>query len=544
MPLLKGGSVDMEGHGKGSSRLRGIFERWVGFVQRRAPAVIIIAVLLTAGVLFYSLRNFRINTDINSMISEKLRFRVLEKDFSRAFPQFTDTLVVVLDADTPERAFSARAQLAERLRKETALFKTVYEPGGGEFFEKNGLLYLDAKELNEFADKMAGAQPLLALLSRDLSLRGLFSVLETAMSRPEFKEMQGTTVDQLFSGMSRTFDGVASHRPRRMSWEELMLGVKEADEQRNQFIVLQPFLDETGLSGGEVPIERIRLIAKELSLDEAHGVKVRITGDVALSHETLAEVRKSTGVATIVSLVLVAALLFFGLGRSLRLVVAGLATLLIGLIWTTGFALAAVGSLNMISITFAVLFIGLGIDYSIQFCLRYRELIRSGHEHNESVRTTAKGVGRSLLLSAITTAIGFYSFVPTAYAGVAELGIISGTGMFISFFANLTVLPALLALLPIKDKQATPSEGSRLIAFPYTHSRAVIIAAAILGLGSAALAPRLRFDYNPLNLYDPRSESVIAIRELFKGAESMPWTSSVLVRGAKEAKVKAEKLRK
>ena len=70
MPLLKGGSVEMEGHGKGSSRLRGIFERWVSFVQRHAPAVIIIAVLLTAGVFFYSLRNFRINTDINGMISE------------------------------------------------------------------------------------------------------------------------------------------------------------------------------------------------------------------------------------------------------------------------------------------------------------------------------------------------------------------------------------------------------------------------------------------------------------------------------------------
>jgi hopanoid biosynthesis associated RND transporter like protein HpnN len=520
-------------------------EWWIRNIQSYASLVIIITVLITGGVLFYSIRNFRINTDLNSMISDKLPFRKLEKDFSNAFPQLNDTIVVVLDADTAERAISARELMAEHLKKETGFFKAIYEPGGGTFFERNGLLYLSPGELEELADKLAEAQPFLAYLSRDLSLRGLFSVLEMALSQTKVEERQDKNINRLFDQMSKTFEGVFTNRPYQMSWEEIMLGDKEASEQRRQFIILQPYLDVSKLSVGETALETVRHIARELEIREAGRVKVRITGDVALSQENMVEVRNSTGIATLVSLFLVGIILFAGLGRSGRLVFASLTTLIIGLIWTTGFALVVIGSLNLISITFAVLFIGLGIDYSIQFCLRYRELILSGYRHLDGIISTAKGVGRSLFLSCIATSIGFYSFVPTAYSGVAELGLISGTGMFISFFANLTVLPALLTLLPIKSSKDLPlSPRETLLAIPYKYSGAIRIGALILAFGAAILVPRVFFDYNPLNLYNKKSESIIAIKELFKNPETQPWTISILVKNKKDAEKLAERLRK
>ncbi|MCL5023164.1 MAG: MMPL family transporter, partial [Nitrospirae bacterium] len=352
------------------SRTKNLIERWIHAVQRHPLPVVVVAVLLTLWALFYSVRNFSINTDLNSMISETLRFRQLENDFSKAFPQMSDTIVIVLDGDTIEQALSARRRMAELLGKETRLFRNVSAPGAGSFWEKNGLLYLDVKDLENLADKLADAQPLLGFLSKDLSLRGLFSVLGMALSSPEFAEMPAESIDLLFAQMGRTFEGVASGRPYRISWQELMLGGKEAAEQRRQFIVLRPYLEENGLSPGEEAIDAVRRIARELNIDPAHGVTLRITGDVALSLETLKEARNTMGAATLVSFVLVGLVLFLGFGRSGRLVFAGLTTLAIGLIWTTGLALAFYGSLNMISITFAVLFIGLGIDYSIQFCLR------------------------------------------------------------------------------------------------------------------------------------------------------------------------------
>jgi hopanoid biosynthesis associated RND transporter like protein HpnN len=519
-----------------------LIEWWVSFVQRRPFVVIIVTLLATAAVFFYLTHNFRINTDLNSMISGKLHFRKLEEDFSRAFPQLSDTIVVVLDADTPERAVSARKSLAKRLSKESKLFKTIYEPDGGDFFEKNGLLYMSTEDLEDLADKLANAQPLLAFLSQDPSLRGLFSVLGMALSNTEFKEISDRNMNFLFDELSKAFDGVISNHPYQISWETLMLGAKETAEQRRQFIILQPYIDIAKLSTDEASLETIRHIVRELNLNEKTGVKVRITGDVALSYENLMTVKNSTGIATLISLFLVGVVFYIGLGSG-RMVIASLLTLIIGLIWTTGFAIAFVGSLNLISITFAVLFIGLGIDYSIQFCLRYRELLWSGYSEFEGIRTTAKGVGRSLLLSCTTVAIGFYSFVPTAYAGVAELGLISGTGMFISFFATVTVLPAFLTLSKIKKGRGFSFRFGKLLSgFQYKYPKTIVVIAVILGLGSIPFLPRVFFDSNPLNLYSKTSESVSTIRELFKNTETQPWTISVLVKGEKNAQKLIEKL--
>lgn len=515
---------------------------WVASVHRRASLVMLSTLLITGGILLYTLTHFSINVDTSSMLSEKLHCRQLEKDLCKAFPNQSGTIVVVLNADTEERAHSARTQLAERLRKESGLFKTVYEPGGGSFFERNGLLYLSEKELEDFADTLASAQPFLALLSQDLSVQGLFSMLTMALSRGEEISLKDLRIKLLFDGMGETFESVINNRKFHLSWQGMMFG-KEMARQRHQFIILQPYLDFTKLSAGEMPLQTVRRVLKELGFNGESGVTARITGDVALSYENLTEVRNSVGVATLVSLFLVGCCLYIGLGRSGRLVFSSLTTLIIGLIWTTGFAVAFIGSLNLISVTFAVLFIGLGIDYSIQFCLRYRELVVSGFEHGECIGMTAKGVGRSLLVSCITIAIGFFSFVPTAYAGVAELGLISGMGMFISFFANLTILPALLTLLPLQRKDMQhASSGSMILTLPYKHPKAIRSVAIILGLGTLILLPKVYFDYNPLNLYDKKSEAIATVKDLFKDPDSSPWTISILVNDAGEAKALAEKL--
>jgi hopanoid biosynthesis associated RND transporter like protein HpnN len=514
---------------------------WTRFVQRHPRMIIALTLISTAAVLAYSVAHFEMNVDIAGMISDKLRFRRLEEDFTKAFPNLSDTIVVIFDADNADLAISSRQTLAERLRREKGFFKSVYEPGGGDFFDKEGLLFLNVNELEDFGDSMAAAQPLLALLSQDLSVRGLFSVLEKTLEQPELRDER---TDLLFDGMSDAFDAVTEHRPYTLPWQELMLGKKEASAQRRQFLILRPFLHSADLAAGEMALNAVRKAVKELNLTPDKGVRVRITGDVALNEENLHEVRNSIGLATLASLLLVSLLLYVGLAGSGRLIFAALATLIIGLIWTTAFAIAFVGSLNMISVTFAVLFIGLGIDYSIQFCLRYRELIREGLPFSDSMFTTVQGVGKAILLSCITTAIGFYSFIPTAYAGVAQLGLISGTGMFICFFANLTILPAFLAVVPYKEKRSGSPRAPRnaLLSIPYRHSITICIASLVLGIGSAALLPKVYFDYNPLNLYDPASEPVVAIKELFRDSGTSPWTISVLTKGEDEARSLAARL--
>ena len=516
---------------------------WVDFTLNYSLGLVVVAFLITVVILAYTVTHFKINTDLNDMVSDKLPFRKIEIDYGDAFPQLSDTIVVVINAHTPELASHARKLMAQSLMKEKSIFKTIYIPGGGSFFEKNGLLFLSIEELEALTDNLAQAQPFLALLSQDLSLKGLFSVLETFLRHSEEVMGDKKKLVLLFDRLSDAFEHAINRDPYRLSWQEIMIGEQVKKSQLRQFIVLQPFLDYSVLYPAKQAIQTIHRIADELQLNDENGVKIRITGSIALNHEDLINVQEGIGTAAIISLILVGVVLYIGL-YSGGLVFISLVTLITGLIWTMGFAIVATGSLNLISITFVVLFIGLGIDYSVQVCLRYKELIELGVNHRDAIPNAVKGVGNALLLCTITTAIGFYAFVPTAYAGASELGMISGTGMFINFFANIAILPALLHLTPLKKGKNLPlSISKRLLILPDKYAGMIAAGAIILGLVAAALLPKVYFDFNPLNLSNQSAESVVTAKELFKSGKTSPWTISILAGSLTQAKQLTSELR-
>ncbi|RMD56643.1 MAG: hypothetical protein D6828_04095, partial [Nitrospirae bacterium] len=372
--------------------------------------------LLTIYLLYYSATHFQINTDLEEMISEKLKFRKVFNEYKKFFP-FKERIIFVIDAPTPEMATFVRDHIAKDIKREEKLFKSVYVPGGGDFFKKNGLLYMSIEELEELSDKLAEAQPLLFKLSEDFSIRGLFSVLGSILEHME--EMRGyeDILLPLFERLNSTIESILEETPHhyyQFSWQEIMLNNGEKSSQRRQFIVAQPIFNYKALFPAEKAIKFSKKMAENIG--NTYDVKVRLTGGAVISYDDLMSVQKGTTIATILSLILIRILLSAGLGPN-RLVYASIITLFVGLIWTTGFAIACIGRLNLVSITFAVLFIGLGIDFSIQFCLRYRELISEGVPNIEAIKRTSTGVGSSLMLCAITTAIGFYAFVPTSYKG-------------------------------------------------------------------------------------------------------------------------------
>jgi len=519
-----------------------LFEKWADFVGHHSFLVLLLSLLATVGIAIYTVNHFRIDTEMTDMISDKLPYRKLEKEFQSAFPQFKETIVVVIDADTPEAARLHTARLAERLKRETGLFKGVYAPGTGEFFERNGLLYLSVKDLEALSENLASAQPLLGLISKDLTLRGLFSVIERIVNQEADVE-QKTKLVPFFDRLAQTLEGSTSSRPKPLSWQELILGEAIAADESRQFIILDPVPDKATFSGGEAGIKAVYRIRDELGLHEASGVKVRLTGDVVLNYENLLAVNKGMGLTTLISFLLVAIAIMIGLGSG-RLVFASLVTLLVGFIWTLGFAIAFVGRLNLISVAFGVLFIGLSIDYAIQYCIRYRELMASGLGHHEAIVGTVKGLGVSLLVCTVAAAIGFYSFLPTPYTGVSELGLIAGTGMLINLFATLTVLPALLTLLPLKKTGMKEFVADRsLYRVPYKYAEVIVVGMIAIGIGAAFFVPKVYFDYNPLNLYDPHSDAVVTIKELFKKEMTCPWTISILAANAKEAEEMANRLK-
>jgi predicted RND superfamily exporter protein len=130
-----------------------------------------------------------------------------------------------------------------------------------------------------------------------------------------------------------------------------------------------------------------------------------------------------------------------------------------------------------------------------------------------ALRSTAHKAGLPLALAAAATAVGFFSFLPTSYEGLSELGLIAGCGMLIAFMCSITFVPAMLAALNPPGEPA--SVGFAALAplddFLQRHRIAVIAVTMITVLAGVPLLFQIPFDFNPVNLQNPASASVKTI---------------------------------
>jgi len=521
-----------------------VLDLWIRFVQKFPIYIVVLSMIAAIASLNYTINNLGMNTDTQDMLSPNLLWRQLDLEYEKKFPQYNDNLLIVIESTTPDQAQDAAQLLYSRLLEENVLFKTVYYPKELTFFKESALLYLDIEELEDLSDNLAAIQPFLSKLTEDQSLHGLFNMLGEAVKAKY--DGEDFDITPLLRQINKALDAIEQKNNYRLSWHALLSGQDEIENKHREFIILQPVQDYSEFLPTQTAIDKVRALTNELKLDEKYNARLRLTGSTVLAHEELLSVSQGTGKAIIVALFLVAIIMLIGLG-SIWLVVATLFTLITGLILTAAFATYTVGELNLISVVFAILYIGLGVDFAIHLCLRYRELLLNNQHHQSALKEATTNVGGSLILCALTTAIGFYSFMPTDYDGVAELGWISGSGMFISLIVTLTVLPALLSFFPHTIKNSKPRASiilNKLIALPTNQSKNIKIILFLITIGSLALIPKIRFDYNTLNLQSPENESVRTYLDLLEDSDTSPWTSVVLAKNKEQARYLSEKIKK
>jgi hopanoid biosynthesis associated RND transporter like protein HpnN len=517
--------------------------RLVAFAHRRATLVAVAALALTLVAGWYAAGHLSITTDIGRLLPGDLPWRQNEIALDRAFPQNADLLAIVIDGKTGEAADDAAQRLADALKTEPLLFRAVRRPDGGPFFDRNGLLFLSVDELTSLSQQLIDAQALLGSLAGDPSLRGLFDTLTLFVDGATSGDV---TIDKLAPTLAKiadAVDGVAAGRPAPLSWQQMLTGSAAGPHELRKFVLAQPVLDYGALEPGAAATTEIRRLAASLGLTPQAGVTVRITGPVALDDDQFSALRKGALRSILLSFGSIVALLFAAL-RSLRLVAAILATVAAGLVLTAGFASLAIGSLNVISVAFAVLFIGLAVDFSIQFSIRYRDQRHRRGSLDAALAAAAETIGPSLALAAASTAIGFLAFVPTQYVGVRELGWIAGAGMVIAIALNFTLLPALLTLLrPRAEPEAVGwTRAAPLDRLLLAKRRWVIGGAAVLAVLCLALLPRVTFDFDPLDLKDPQSESMATVLDLIKDPQTTPYTAEILMPSLDAATALADKL--
>jgi uncharacterized protein len=517
--------------------------RGVAFALRHGRAVVAAILLFSLLGGMSTVRWLGFNVDPNDLFSDDLRFQQMIRSFEEHFPQLTNSLLVVVDADTPERAREAADALAARLRERGDAFTSVYFPGEEDFFERHGLLYQSVDDLDELTLRLAELQPVIGTLASDPSLASLAWVVRTGL---EQAPTEGAEVEHLRSVLDhfrRATIAVYDEYPLHVSWESVLLSGTPFDPQTRRVIVADPILAFDRILAAEPAIEAVRESVATLG-GAMEGARVRITGYPALNHEEFLGLAADNLTAGGLSFLLVIVILTIAF-RSAAVVGAAALTLLCGFAWTAAYATAVVGKLNPASIAFAVLFIGLGVDFMIHLGMHVAEEVRSGADVPTAIDRATRSTGSALVLCAATTAIGFLAFLPTDYKGVSELGVISAGGMLVIVFQTLTLFPVLMSW-GLRGRALESLRNRRPFTFPLGVSRRprwVVGVATLAALGGLYLAPRARIETNVIALRNPDTESVQTFEDLLGSELTTPWYADILAPDLATARRLAEEAR-
>jgi uncharacterized protein len=505
---------------------------------------VILALLLAVGGGFYTVRNFSINTDINKLISPDLDWRKRDNQFDNAFDR--DRLILaVVDAPTPELVSSAAKALVEKLSTDKTNFEAVTPLGFGDFFEKNGLLFLPTEEVAKVTNQLESAAPLIEIMAGDPSIRGLTGALETGLAGVKRGEVKLDNAARPFNMIAQTVEDVLNKGDAIFSWRELTSQTPLTDSDKRAFIEFKPNIDYSALEPGKSATDAIRQAAIDLKFPTEYHARVRLTGPVPIANEEYATVQDGAITNGIATVVIVLIILWLAL-HSAKIIFAVFVNLFVGLAITTAVGLMMVGSLNLLSIAFAVLFIGLGVDFGIQFSVRYRSERYKNDNLTLALENAARRSAVPLSLAAMATAAGFLCFLPTDYRGISELGKIAGAGMLIAFITSITVLPALLDLLnPPGEKEPV---GYAFLApvdhFLEKHRIAIIVGTLLVAVAGLPLLHYMKFDFNPINLRSSKVESIATFLDLRKDPNTGANAINVLTNSEADAKKIEAKLEK
>ncbi|HEY2050773.1 MAG TPA: MMPL family transporter [Caulobacteraceae bacterium] len=489
----------------------------MAFCARHAAPVALLGVALGAAAIWFTLTHFSLSSDTVGLISPKLPWRHREAMFNRLFQPEGDQIVVVIDAATPELAIEAAQAMAARLASRPDLFHDVVRSNGGPFFERQGLLFESLPDVKSQLDNLVSGQPFLGPLAQDPSLRGLSGALGTAVQGVTSGNAKLADLNRPIVALHGALTDLRAGHPKPFSWRTLISGKPATVAERRQIIAVSPVLNFSRLLSGADAMDFIRLSARGMSLDPAHGVTVRLTGPVPLQDEEFATLGERAGLIATIAGIAIVAMLWMAT-RSVRLICAIVFTTLLGLVCAAAAGLLIFRTFNVISVAFIPLFVGLGIDFGIQFSVRFRTEHTPGVGLVEALGASGEGMGRSLTLAAAAIASGFLAFVPTAYVGVSQLGMIAGLGMVIALLLAMSVLPAVIRVLrpPAAPAPTDAAALERVDAFVLGHRRLVIFPALAAAAVCAATLPFLHFDFNTLHLKSAKTESVSTLLDLMK----------------------------
>ncbi len=504
--------------------------------SRRPWIVIAVVLALVLGAGSAATR-LGVDADSSKMIAAHLPSQQRAQALNAAFPYLKSSVAIVVQSGNADAADMAVMKIVEQLNEVPDWIASVFAPSVDPFLVAHGFMYRTTEEVDENFTRLSKSANLLARLRTDPSIETFFAALNEAAILTERAEISADALDRLYAETAAVLEARSAGKSRGFAWTSVLEG-DDGLERVTRVITVVPVLDRTRLSPAKPALEVIDTIIEDLPEDLARPVKIGVTGEPALRAEEMASVLGTIALSLALSLVFVALILAVGL-RSIRRSLLALASLIVSLVVTTGFAALTVGQLNLVSVAFVVLLVGLGIDFAIHVLAHICEQRRHGSPLETAITLTGQRTGLALGLSAVTTALAFLAFAFTDFAGMSQLGLIGAAGVLIAFVTAITLIPAGLAIGP-----GTAGEpGDQAPPLPQLGFRPAI-PMIIVAAGIAAILPasQVRFDADPMGLRDPDAPSVRTFQALALEPETTPYRASIVTDTAANARDIARKV--
>jgi hopanoid biosynthesis associated RND transporter like protein HpnN len=518
------------------------------------------AVLFVACIC-YTVAFLHFDTNRDDLVGVNLKnhrnFLALQKEF----PQQGNDLVVVVESDDTEKNRQFIERLAAKMTPETNLFRDVFYQQNLAMLGTKALFFVPENDLATIQAKLHSTAPFIRQFTQTTNLVSFFEQINTAFrTAPHETNAQMESFVQALPVLTRIVTEAAAGlqmpgKPPSPGVASLFGATDVSDIyitfNDNQIFLLttHPPVEETDstppalwkllknaisenvfhqhITSGDVTgdaIERLRQLIQQTKY-EVPGVNAGLTGEPVLDYDEMVQSQKDMTLASIVALVLCALIFIYGYNEAGRPVKATIC-LIVGLAYTLAFATATVGHLNILTITFVPILIGLAIDYGVHLITRYEEEMRHGKTREAALAKAMTFTGQGILMGAMTTASAFIAMAFTDFKGIQEMGVICGGGLLLCLVPMMTLLPALL-LRGWQDviDHATREDEHRARIENLWLQRPALVMGVTAAFGVLAFTQiyrdNVKFDYNLMELQSPSLSSVVFEQKLAHADKSV-----------------------
>jgi hopanoid biosynthesis associated RND transporter like protein HpnN len=538
-------------------------------VSRQPKLTLVLALILSATAVGYSVCRMEFKTKRSDLIDPKAEFHKRWMEFAQSFGDASD-VVVVVEGESAASIKQTLDDVGGRLAADKQFFSNVLykvDPGP---LQGKGLHYLSPTQLQSGLDRLAEFQPILEgrweLMRLDMMFARFNSQMQSRGAEPTAREIKPLLdhANLLSNSMSSWLISPKDEQfqnpwPMMVPVDPRMAHAGSGtiyflnESGTMGFLKAQPTDTQTNFNGESKSLDRLREVVKEVAA-ERRDTKISLTGIPVLENDEMHRSQSDMTIASVLSYVGV--LLVFIVGfRGWRYPVMAMIVMAFGMAWAFGFTTLAVGHLNILSVAFAAILIGLG-DFSVCFISRYLELRHEGRPLRPALIETAGSVGTGIVTAATTTALSFFCATFTDFLGVAELGIIAGGGILLCMMAVFITLPAIIAIAdksvePGKLPEAFQAKFLRMSTHRYPWVVLGVAGLILVGTGLQAfkfeggkIASRVHYDHNLLNLQADGLESVEVQKRIFSDANDSLLYAVAVADTPQEARALRERFEK